>query len=105
MIPILSVTILLFCIALVVVNELYKRRDKKPDEERGKESHQISRILKDISHFDDPSIYSYIMSVATCTLTRQVMEKQGLKPILDEHADNKWGPSGHEAEELGEPLA
>jgi predicted transcriptional regulator len=53
--------------------------------------------------FDDPNIYSYIMSTATCTLTRQIMEKEGLQPILDERPGNKWGVTGYEAEELGEP--
>ncbi len=68
-----------------------------------KEAYEQTELRGKGWEFDDPSIYSYIMSTATCTLTRQIMEKHGLKPILDEHPDNKWGVTGYEAEELGEP--
>ena len=48
--------------------------------------------------FDDPDIYSKLMASATCTLTREVMVKRGLRPIPEEKG-NKWGMFGEERED------
>jgi DNA-binding MarR family transcriptional regulator len=47
--------------------------------------------------FEDPDIYWEIMSNSTCTITREVLENQGLKPFPE--PTNKWGAKGQETDE------
>ena len=62
-----------------------------------KEAYEKTELCGKGWKFDDPDIYSKVMASATCTLTREVVEKHGLKPIPEEKA-NKWGMFGEEKE-------